>query len=301
MTTLVNLVLRNCKVYFKDKGLFFSSLITPMILLILYCTFLGKVFKDSMLSAFPEGFTVDEKLINATVGGELISSLLAVSCVTVAFCTNLLMIKDKASKVRNDLTVAPVSPVTLAWSYFLGSMVASLIICYFALSLCFIYLAIVGWYLSFTDVLQLVSDVFILVLFGTSLSSLINTPLKTEGQASAVGTIISTGYGFICGAYMPISNFGKGLQNVLTFLPCTYGTSLVRNASLNGVYREMVRQGFPLEVIEGIKDSIDCNIYFFGNKVEIGVMYLIMVLTLVVLMALYVLINCVKIKRAKNK
>ena len=31
-------------------------------------------------------------------------------------------------------------------------------------------------------------------------------PLTTQGQLSAVGTIVSAGYGFICGAYMPISN-----------------------------------------------------------------------------------------------
>lgn len=268
-----------------------------MILLTLYCTFLGKIFKDSMTSAFPEGFVVDEKLINATVGGELISSLLAVSCVTVAFCTNLLMIKDKANNVRNDLTVAPVKPATLAISYFLGSMIATLIICYVALIACFIYLAVIGWFLSFTDVLQIIADVFMLVLFGTSLSSIINTPLRTEGQASAVGTIVSTCYGFICGAYMPISNFSKGLQNLLAFLPCTYGTSIVRNATLNGVFREMSAQGFPETVIESIKDSIDCNIYFFNDKVEIGVMYLIMFATLVVLTAAYVLVN----RMAKRK
>ena len=33
---LFELVKRNLKLYFKDKGLFFSSLITPMILLVLY-------------------------------------------------------------------------------------------------------------------------------------------------------------------------------------------------------------------------------------------------------------------------
>ena len=38
---------------------------------------------------------------------------------------------------------------------------------------------------------------------------------------SAVGTIVSAGYGFICGAYMPISNFGKGLQKGLSYVPST--------------------------------------------------------------------------------
>ena len=35
---------RNVKLYFKDKGMLFSSLITPLILLVLYTTFLKNVF-----------------------------------------------------------------------------------------------------------------------------------------------------------------------------------------------------------------------------------------------------------------
>ena len=57
-------------------------------------------------------------------------------------------------------------------------------------------------------------DMILLVLFGSTLSSIISFPLTTQGQLSAVGTIVSAGYGFLCGAYMPISNFGPGLQKV---------------------------------------------------------------------------------------
>ena len=57
--------------------------------------------------------------------------------------------------------------------------------------------------------------------------SIISYPLTTQGQMSAVGTIVSAGYGFICGAYMPISDFGSGLQKVLSYLPGTYGTLLI--------------------------------------------------------------------------
>ena len=46
MKQLFLLVKRNVKIYFKDKGLFISSLITPVILLVLYATFLKKVYDD---------------------------------------------------------------------------------------------------------------------------------------------------------------------------------------------------------------------------------------------------------------
>ena len=41
---------RNIILFFKDKGMFFTSLITPAILLVLYATFLGNIYKDSFLS-----------------------------------------------------------------------------------------------------------------------------------------------------------------------------------------------------------------------------------------------------------
>ena len=64
--------------------------------------------------------------------------------------------------------------------------------------------------MSGADIAWILVDVVLLVLFGTALSSIINIFLSTQGQISAVGTIVSAGYGFICGAYMPISNFGGG-------------------------------------------------------------------------------------------
>lgn len=294
MTEFFSLTKRNCKLFFRDKGMFFTSLITPAILLVLYVTFLAKVYKESFTSALPAAFALDDSLINGTVGGQLVSSLLAVCCVTVSFCSNLLMVQDKVSGARRDLTMSPVSKSTLALSYFTASALSTMLICFVALGVCLVYLAIVGWYMTVKDVLLLCVDVFILVLFGTALSSIVNCNLSTNGQASAVGTIVSAGYGFVCGAYMPISNFGDGLQKVLSFLPGTYGTALFRNHALRGVYAEMLSIGFPVEIVEGIKDSIDCNLYFLGEKVGIGSMYAVMILSLVVLVGGYVLLNTIK-------
>ena len=174
------------------------------------------------------------------------SSLLAVSCVTVAFCSNLLMIRDKVSGAKRDLTVAPLKSGTMALGYYVATIMSSLIICLVAAGACFFYLAATGWYITVTDLLFIILDIFLLVMFGTALSSCINFPLSTDGQASAVGTIVSSGYGFICGAYMPISNFGTGLKNVMSFLPGTYGTCLLRNHFMGVFLPKCLRQGSPM-------------------------------------------------------
>lgn len=291
MTELYALVKRNCKLFFKDKGMFFTSLITPVILLVLYVTFLGRVYRSSFASAVPEGFFMDESVINAAVGGQLVSSLLAVCCVTVAFCSNLLSVQDKISGARLDLAMTPVKRGVLAAGYFIASALSTLIICSLALVVCLVYLGCTGWYLSVADVALLFGDVFLLVLFGTALSSVINYPLSTAGQGSAVGTIVSAGYGFVCGAYMPISSFGEGLQRVLSFFPGTYGTSLVRNHALRGVYDEMLSLGVPSQGVNAIKDSLDCNLYFFGHSVPHTVMYLVLGGSVLLLCIIYIALN----------
>ena len=300
MAGLVALVLRNTKLYFKDKGMFFTSLITPLILLVLYGTFLSNIYDETFRGALEAaGAVASDKLIGGCVGGELVSSLLAVSCVTVAFCSNLLMVQDKVTGARRDLTIAPVRPGTLALGYYLSTLLSTLLICFAATGVCLAYLAIVGWYLTAADIAALFLDVALLVLFGTALSSIVNFPLSTSGQGSAVGTIVSAGYGFICGAYMPISQFSDGLRNVISFLPGTYGTSLLRNHALRGVFAEMRENGFPEEIIETIRDSVDCNLYFFGERVGISTMYMILIAAVAISVGLYVVMNVVSGKKRK--
>lgn len=292
------LIIRNIKMFFSDKGMVFSSMITPLILLVLYSTFLSKVFRDSFISSMPQGFTLPEGVIDATVAGQLLSSLIAVSCITVAFCSNMLSVQDKVTGARSDFGCAPVKSSTLSISYYAATAVSTIMVLLIALAACLVYVRSVGWYMSVADILYLLLDILLLVLFGAALSSIANIFIKTEGQMSAVGTIVSAGYGFICGAYMPISNFGEGLQKVLSFLPGTYGTSLVRNHALRGVLDEMSALGVPEEVIGGIMEAMDCKLYFFGTEVTQKAMYIWLAAAVAVLIGIYVLINIIKTRKS---
>lgn len=296
MTTLRVLVKRNVKLFFKDKGMFLTSLITPAILLVLYVSFLGNVFRDSVAMNLPPDLQLPDKLLDGLVGGQLISSILAVSCVTVSFCANFLMVQDKANGSIRDLRITPVKPSVLAAGYYMATLVSSLIVCLTAVAVCLVYVAAVGWYMTLADVLCLLGDVVLLVLFGTALSSIINVFLSTQGQISAVGTIVSSGYGFICGAYMPISSFGVGLQRALSFLPGTYGTVLMRNHAMRGALSAIADSGVPADAVDALKDGLDCRLYFFDHAVSEPVMYLVLCGTVAVLIAAYVAMHSGKKK-----
>ncbi len=291
MRGLGTLIWRDTKLFFKDKGMFFTSMVTPLILLLLFVTFLGNVYRESFSSLLDAcGIAVDNSLMEGFVGGWLFSSLLAVCCVTVAFCSNMLMVQDKVTGARMDLTMAPVRSGTLAMGYYISTALSTLLICLVALAACCIYLGKVGWYLSWQDLLLTCLDVFLLTMFGTALSSVVNHFLSTQGQMSAVGTIVSAGYGFICGAYMPISQFSDGIQRCISFLPGTYGTALLHNHLMRGAYGEL-EELLPQQAMDSLREAFDSDLYFFDKEVSIGGMYGVMAVSVAALVAVYVLLS----------
>ena len=98
---------------------------------------------------------------------------------------------------------------------------------------------------------------------------------------------------------MPLSQFGEGLRNAISFWPGTYTTSLVRNHCMDGVFREMESLNFPADAVEGFKDAVDANIYFLGEKVEISTMYIIVACTILLLITAYILMNMFIKRKAK--
>lgn len=296
MKKIINLTKRNMKVYLSDKGMLFTSLITPIILLVLYSTFLSNVYKSSFLNFFPKGISISNKLINSLVSGQLVGSLLSVSCITVAFCSNMLMVQDKVNGNIKDLMITPTSKKTFAISYFLASFLSTLIINFFALFLCLIYIAYSGWYMNITDVLLINLNVLILTLFGCILSSLVNSFLTTQSQISMVGSLISSMYGFIAGAYMPMSQFSSSLRKVLMYLPTTYGTSLMKSSIMSGTLREL-KKILPNSSINSLKESIDIRLIVNDKVINNHTMYLIVMITIILLFIIYIL----KYMLSKNK
>ncbi|MDE6565580.1 MAG: ABC transporter permease [Clostridia bacterium] len=287
---LFSLIGRNTKTYFKDKMLFFTSMITPLILLFLFFTFLRNVYIDSFTQAFPEGFSVDNKIINGIAGAWLLSSVLSVSSVTVAFCANMVMVDDKIHSSINDFRVAPVKATTISLSYLISNIFVVTLVMIGVLVLGYTYLAIVGWYISASDFFMILLGCLCNIMFGCLLSSIVLSFVKTQGMQSAIATLISALYGFISGAYMPISSFSKGLANFLGLLPGTYGTSIMRNHCMNGYLSGMSSVGLPDSAVEAIRDAFDANISVFGNNISLPAMYGIFLGTSAVLLVILIVL-----------
>lgn len=273
------------------------SLITPFILLVLFVTFLRNVYIEGFSAGFPKGFTVNKRIIEGIAGAWLMSSILSVSAVTVAFCSNVIMIDDKIHSTVTDFKVSPVKGTTISLSYFISNFFVTLIVLTCVMLIGHIYLAAVGWYISAGDVFMIIIDMICGILFGTLLAGVVESFVSSQGALSAVATLFSSMYGFICGAYMPLSQFSNGLASVLGLLPGTYSVGIMRNHYMGGYIDALIKAGVPYENTEGIKDSFDMNLYVFGNKVPLGAMYGILLGACAVLLAAYIAVVVIKNKK----
>ena len=286
------LIRRNLKMYFSDKLAFFTSLISPLVLLVLYITFLGKMTSDNLISSFPEG-ALSSSLANSLTAGELVSSLIAVSGVTISFTSNMRMVRDEITGQMDDFLLTPVRKPTLFLSYFLASFFASFLLCFLTASVGIVYLFIQGGYFPFGTFLLLLLEIMLLSFFGTSLSSFVNVFLKSESALSALSALVSSAYGFIIGSYVPIHSFSEGLENVLLFLPSTYMTALLRKTMLSLPLGELKKE-FGEEVYQKTSESLDASFSFQGREIQTFEMVLIVFLTSLVFVLLYLLFTYLK-------
>lgn len=95
---------------------------------------------------------------------------------------------------------------------------------------------------------------------------------------------------------MPISQMGESFRNFVMFIPGTYATGLFRNHYMGAVLNELSEK-LPSEAIESIRDAFDMNLYFFDEKVSISTMYIVVAVSIVVLIAAYVLLT--KLRKEK--
>ena len=287
---------RNIKLFFKDKGMLIGALVSPLIIMTLYALFLHRVFLQTFDGMF-QGITLSASVVNGLVASYEVSSVLAVCCITVAFVANMAMVADKVNGTRADITVTPAKGHVLVLGYYFATAIVTLAICYIAMIVGFCYIAGMGWAMTVGEVFSVILDVFITVLFGTAFSSVVCYFLSSQGAISAVSTIVSSVYGFICGAYYPISQFSTGMANTIMCLPGTYCTGLLRTHFMSGYAELMTADGAPQAAVDGLLNGFDVKLSFFGSDVKVWAMYLVVACAVIALIAAFVLINVLNKKR----
>ena len=237
----LGLTKRNMLVFFTDKGTLFFSMLTPMIILLLYILFL----KNSLLSSLQNAATGLENLVAAKdmaqfVNGLLLTGIISSALITIPYNALEIIVRDREDRVDLDMLSTPVKRFEIILSYFCAAVISAFMQTMVVLAVGIGILSMSGdMYLTALDIVKLVGAVFLGTVSSTSVFMVVMMFFKSMGTCGAFMGILSAVSGFVIGAYMPLSQFNKGIQYVCNLVPATGITVLIRNYLTGGILRHM--------------------------------------------------------------
>ena len=241
MRKYIGLTKRNLLIYFKDYQSILFSMITPIIVFVLYLLFLKDTFVSPIKNATIglEQWILDED-INMFVNGLLLTGILGTTMITVPYNCLITIVRDRDNKIDYDISVTPIRRNQIVLSYFTASALSAFIMAAIILTGGLCIMGAQGTlYLGGKDVAALYGITFLGAISATSLFMIVVLFFKTSSASGAFLGILSAACGFVIGAYIPISQFSEGVQTFCNVFPGSGITVLYRNSLLNPLLDKM--------------------------------------------------------------
>ncbi len=290
MNVLYQLVLRNTRLYLRDKATVFFSFLSVIIIIVMYVLFLGKMQSDNLTEAYNniEG-------IDWLVSSWIMAGILTVSTVTVPLSAIGTLINDRATGVLNDFYTSPIDRRVLALSYLMSSWVIAFIMVGFNFIIGQIYvIAMGGEILGFVATFKIFGVILLSIITFSSMFFYIALFMKTANSFSTLATLVGTFIGFLGGIYIPIGILGKNIQSVMNLLPSAHSVTLMRNIYMEGAIEKVFKHA-PVEAFENYS-------FIYGLEVNVGdytMSSLILVISMLVFGLFFYVLSVIKLSKSK--
>lgn len=283
------LIIRNVRVYYRDRGQVILSLIAPLILLLLYVLFLGNLQIDTLKDSLP---TAADDDINAFVYTWVFSGMVMITTVTTGLSALNTFVEDRIFGRFKDFRVSPINPVQLIAGYLVASFLTAFVmsVVVFIVGLVVVsamYDSFPGW----NNVLISVGYTALMCLGFSSMSSLIVTFIKSSGAFTSLSVIVGTVIGFLAGAYIPLGTMSDSVIDALNALPFSQSAMLLREP-LAGDRLTSLTQNLP-----GAEDTIG---NYFGFDLYIGDTQITVSIAVLVLVAMTVICGLLGARRMQR-
>ena len=240
MRGILGFIKRNLLLFFKDWQSILFSLLTSIIVLILYLLFLKGTFVSAIQSAMEQypGLTsmVPQKDIDMFVNLFLLSGILGSAMISVPFSCITVLVKDRANKVDYDILATPMKRGQIIFAYFVSAVLTSTLLTDIILAVGLIGIRMQGnMYLNISQVIKAFSIVALGSISASAIFMIVVLFFKTVSACEAFFGILSAASGFVIGAYIPISQFSNEVQTVCNLFPASQITIMLRNILLNGL------------------------------------------------------------------
>ena len=261
MRGILGFIKRNILLFFKDWQSILFSLLTSIIVLVLYLLFLKGTFVSAIQSAMEQypglASMVPQKDIAMFVNLFLLSGILGSAMISVPFSCITVLVKDRANKVDYDILATPMKREQIIFAYFVSAVLTSILLNSIILAVGLIGIRMQGnMYLNISQVVKAFSIVALGSISASAIFMIIVLFFKTVSACEAFFGILSAASGFVIGAYIPISQFSDGVQTVCNLFPASQITIMLRNILLNGL----------LEHINTSLQGVDQGIFVLSLK-----------------------------------
>ena len=240
MRGILGLIKRNLLLFFKDWQSILFSLLTSIIVLILYLLFLKGTFVSAIQSAMEQypglASMVPQKDIAMFANLFLLSGILGSAMISVPFSCITVVVKDRANKVDYDILSTPLKRGQIIFAYFVSAVLTSILLNSIILAVGLIGIRMQGnMYLNASQVIKAFSVVALGSISASAIFMIIVLFFKTVSACETFFGILSAASGFVIGAYIPISQFSNEIQTVCNLFPASQITIMLRNILLNGL------------------------------------------------------------------
>ena len=283
MTVIQGLVLRNLKVYLRDKTAVFFSFLSMLIIIALYALFLGKAQVSNIQQQVG-----DVEGIRFLVDSWIMAGLLAVNSVTIGLGALGIMVQDGEGKGLNDFLVAPIRRFHIVASYLIASWLIGIILNTLALVIGQVYIVAGGGeILPFVAVIQVIGLLSLCVISSSTVIFFVATYIKTMNSYGALTAILGTVIGFVTGVYVPLSVMPPAVQNVVSFVPASHGAAALRQVFMRRPAEIVFGESSP-EIAAGFMDTMGAHLYIGNVPVGMGGMIGMLVFSGVLFLSLSV-------------
>jgi multidrug/hemolysin transport system permease protein len=282
------IIIRNLKIYFRDRSTVLFSLLAVFIIIALYAVFLGNVWLSGSMKSL--------KNAGSLMNLWLVAGLLAVASVTTTMGAFGVMIDDKVNKIDKDFNSSPLKSYSLTGGYIGSAFLIGVIMTLITVFVSEIYIVLNGgqWFSALT-----LFKIFLLVLFtsmtNTSIVCFIVSFLGSQSAFSTASTIIGTLIGFLTGIYLPIGALPESVQTVIKLFPVSYSASLFRQVLMDNAI-QCSFEGIPANYISEFKAYMGVTYSFASTEVSVWVSLIILVITAAIFYSLSLLNMSIKRK-----
>ena len=240
MRGTLGFIKRNVLLFFKDWQSILFSLLTSIIVLVLYLLFLKGTFVSAIQRAMEQypglASMVPQKDIDMFANLFLLSGILGSAMISVPFSCITVLVKDRANKVDYDILSTPLKRGQIIFAYFVSAVLTSTLLTDIILAVGLIGIRMQGnMYLNISQVIKAFSIVALGSISASAIFMIIVLFFKTVSACEAFFGILSAASGFVIGAYIPISQFSNEIQTVCNLFPASQITIMLRNILLNGL------------------------------------------------------------------